>query len=70
MTDTWKAEYRKLMADYNTLVKQNEELKEAVASLLSLPSVGKASEPEALIFLKRGDMDALDKTYREACGYG
>lgn len=69
MTDTWKAEYRKLVADHNALVREHEQLKAAVAKVLSLSSVGKASEPEALIFLKRSDLEALDKAYQRACGY-
>lgn len=69
MTDTWKAEYRKLVADHNALVKEYEQLRAAVAKQLSLPSVGKGNEPKTLIFLRRDDLGALEKAYRKACDY-
>lgn len=69
MGGAWESQYRKLVADYNTVVTEHNRLRAAVAKLLSHPSVGKSDEPEALIFLKRADLDVLEEAYQKTCGY-
>ena len=69
MDGAWGRQYRQLMADYNTVVTEHNRLRAAVAKLLSRPSIGKSNEPGALIFLKRADLDVLEKAYQKMCGY-
>jgi len=69
MVGAWEGQYRKLVADYNTVVTEHNRLRAAVAKLLSLPCVGESNEPDALIFLRRADLDTLENVYQKACGY-
>ena len=68
-SETRKTEYRRLVADHSALERQHDQLKVAVAKLLSLPSIGFHLGPSILIILKRSELDALDEVYRKACGY-
>ena len=67
MPPTWKAEYRKLVADYNALVDTNEELRAAIGKFLCCPFV--KGENGLVLTMNWADIEALDKEYRKACGY-
>jgi len=67
MTDTWKAEHQKLVADHNTLARKHEQLKTAVARFLSCPFI--KGENGLVLTMNWADIEELADAHRKACGY-
>lgn len=67
MTDTWKAEYRKLVADHNALVRRHEQLKADVSRFLSCGFI--KGENGLVLTMNWADVEELADAHRKACGY-